>query len=575
MNFNERLNGYLQALGCTAKDLAKAAGISSAAISRYRNGSRTPEPGGRQVRQLAHGIAVLSDGMFDEVEVLEDLVMSISGIGIGHDTFLANLNALVDALGMRRRVFALELNFDASYISRIFSGQRRPASMRDFVAGVSKAIVVHMDEVDDGGRLIRLVGEDWRAISDDDERAKAVAHWLISNENPLPDPVEAFLERIASFDVENYIRSVSFDDLIPGTLPEGVPVSRSYQGIEAMMTAELDYLSATVASPSDDDVIMYTDMPMREMASYPDFIRRWVFGMVQLLKKGLRLHVIHNTARPLPELVLGLEAWIPMYMTGQVTPYGYDQVPDVVFSHLLKSSGSVALWGEAIVGHQGEGRYILVDSPEEVSYYRHRAELMLEAAKPLMRILTAADVDELRAIECAETRNGGDWRFIFATLPIATASAELVASILDRNGVTGAFRDDVLEFAAKRAECFQAMIASGEVILEVPELDAEEFAQHPIGLELSGLFSERVIAYTYDEYVAHMRELEQLAQEHETLTLKKDREAPFRNMCIVVHRGKGVLVSKNTPPAIHFVIEQPDLVYAFEHFTPSGLSQVL
>lgn len=37
------------------------------------------------------------------------------------------------------------------------------------------------------------------------------------------------------------------------------------------MTAELDYLKATVLSPSMENVIMYSDMPMEEMSKDPDF----------------------------------------------------------------------------------------------------------------------------------------------------------------------------------------------------------------------------------------------------------------------------------------------------------------
>lgn len=39
------------------------------------------------------------------------------------------------------------------------------------------------------------------------------------------------------------------------------------------------------------------------------------------LKKGLYLNIIHNLDRPFNEMMLGLESWIPIYMTGQVSPF--------------------------------------------------------------------------------------------------------------------------------------------------------------------------------------------------------------------------------------------------------------
>ena len=100
-------------------------------------------------------------------------------------------------------------------------------------------------------------------------------------------------------------------------LPFQLPVSKSYFGIKEMMESELDFLKATVLSRSNEPVIMYSDMPMKEMADDPEFPKKWMFGMALMLKKGLHLCQIHNLDRSLDDMMLGLESWIPMYMTGQ------------------------------------------------------------------------------------------------------------------------------------------------------------------------------------------------------------------------------------------------------------------
>ena len=85
------------------------------------------------------------------------------------------------------------------------------------------------------------------------------------------------------------------------------------------MTAELDYLKTTVLSPSMENVIMYSDMPMQEMSKDPDFPKMDIWW--HALKKGLHINMIHNVNRPFSEMMLGLESYIPMYMTGQISPY--------------------------------------------------------------------------------------------------------------------------------------------------------------------------------------------------------------------------------------------------------------
>ena len=79
-----------------------------------------------------------------------------------------------------------------------------------------------------------------------------------------------------------------------------------------MMNSELDFLKATVLSKSQEDVIMYSDMPIEEMAKDSDFPKKWMFGMAMMMKKGLHLNQIHNIDRSFEDMMLGLESWIPM-----------------------------------------------------------------------------------------------------------------------------------------------------------------------------------------------------------------------------------------------------------------------
>ena len=138
MSFSDLLNNYIELLGCSAKELASASGISAAAVSRYRAGERTPDPDSKQLRMLAEGIAKLSEGEFSEQHVHNELAVAINGIAVDYDTYLANVRALLAALSANNNELARALNFDPSYISRILAGQRRPADLQAFTLGVSQ-----------------------------------------------------------------------------------------------------------------------------------------------------------------------------------------------------------------------------------------------------------------------------------------------------------------------------------------------------------------------------------------------------------------------------------------------------
>lgn len=120
-----------------------------------------------------------------------------------------------------------------------------------------------------------------------------------------------------------------------------------------------------------EPVTMYSDMPMTEMAKDKEFPKKWMFGMAMMLKKGLQLNQIHNLDRSFDEMMLGLESWIPMYMTGQISPYYFKNTQNNAFLHLLKVSGAAALSGEAISGYHDDGKYYLTKSKREIEYYQN------------------------------------------------------------------------------------------------------------------------------------------------------------------------------------------------------------
>lgn len=335
-----------------------------------------------------------------------------------------------------------------------------------------------------------------------------------------------------------------------------------------MMASELDFLKATVLSKSKASVIMYSDMPMEEMAKDSDFPKRWMYGMAMLLKKGLHLHVIHNIDRPLPEMMLGLESWVPMYMTGQVSPYYLKNPQNDVFLHFLKVSGTAALTGEAIAGYHSKGMYYLTKSKEEVAYYRCRAESLLQKAHPLMHVYRKNDSKALYDFLRADAEVPGKRRNLRSAPPLYTLQPSALEALLRRHAVSEAELQDILNYAEAQQQMTDKILQSEIIEDEIPLIPEEEFERHPIMLTLSGIFYERDIPYTYAEYRAHLCSTEQYAALHPNYRIRKTAAHAFRNLQISMHEGQWAMVSKSKSPAIHFVIHHPKLREAIECFQP-------
>lgn len=150
--------------------------------------------------------------------------------------------------------------------------------------------------------------------------------------------------------------------------------------------------------------------------------------------------------------------------------------------------------------------------------------------------------------------------------PLYTVDTALLSKMLERRNI--AEKEQILEFAKNQKKVFALTIENGTVIDELPRIAREEFELHPPISPLSGMFFDRDIAYTFDEYSEHLRQSEEFAQKNENYKIVQTKVNPFRNLQIFVFQGQWAMISKGNSPAIYFVIHRPKLCSAIENFVP-------
>lgn len=568
MDFKDKLNEYIIRLDCTAKDLAESSGLSAATLSRYRSGERIPDS--EQLANLINGMIKLAekrniDGFSTDLLENELLPFCANRQNFDYEKLRNNFNTLISVLSVSVSELSKSINYDASHISRIRSGQRQPADPQKFVADILRFIVRRYTNENELSVIAELIGCSPKDIADESIYHKKLSEWLTSGVHVSKDYTFDFLQKLDSFDLNEYIRAIHFDELKVPSVPFQLPTSKSYFGLKQMMDSELDFLKATVLSKSFEPVIMYSDMPMEEMAKDPDFPKRWMFGMAMMLKKGLHLNQIHHIDRSFNDMMLGLESWIPMYMTGQISPYYLKGAQNNVFMHLLKVSGSAALTGEAISGCHANGKYYLTKQKDEVAFYKKLANNLLKKALPLMDIYREDTHNELKAFLLGDIKSQGNRRSILAAPPLYTMSEEYLISFLQVHFISETEKQQILEYASVQRDYFETILSHSAVEDEIPSLTKEEFSQFPPVLSLSGLFYEKDLAYTYEDYTEHLSQTKKFADTHENYSVKLTNTNAFRNIQIGIHEGEWVMVSKGKSPAIHFIIRHPKLRNAIEN----------
>ena len=572
MKLSEKLNEYIEILNCTAKDISGVSGLSEATISRYRAGGRVPEIGSEPFEQLCEAIALLAEKKQHRDITKDSVKASFLGctdlITTDKEQLRENFNTLISVLNINIAKLCRHTNYDTSTIFRFRNGSRQPSEPTKFAAAVAGYISREMDSAGEISVLAELVGCSQEELSDNSKRFDKIQNWLLNGKSTRTDSISKFLTKLDEFDLNEYIKAIHFDELKVPSFPFQLPTSKTYFGLKEMMESDLDFLKATVLSKSMEPVIMYSDMPMSEMAKDPEFPKKWMFGMAMMLKKGLHLNQIHNIDRSFEDMMLGLESWIPMYMTGQISPYDLKNVQNNVFLHLLKVSGTAALSGEAISGYHSEGKYYLTKSKDEVSYYKKRAQELLASAHPLMDIYREENAGALNAFLLQDAHTEGKRRSILSSLPIYTMDKDYLEQFLAKNNLSEAERESILSYADSQRRLMEEILKAEIVEDEIPHITPEEFERYPVCLSLSGMFCEKEIFYTYEEYTEHLNQTKMFAETHPNYILNQTSAHIFRNLQIYIHEGKWAMVSKNKAPVIHFVIHHPKLREAIENFIP-------
>ena len=571
MNFKEVLNEYLKELNCSSKKLSNESGLSESVISRYRSGERTPLKNSEQLNKLTKALFNIAKDSgknkytFDKI--VSDFNSTLASDNFDYTTFSNNLNTLITSLNINIHEMSKYIVFDASHISRIRYGKAKPSNPVEFSNKICSYILNRYKNPDDINNLMMIIGCKKSDLSNE-KIYSTLFNWLTSEIVPVKNQISDFLHHLDSFNLDDYIKVIKFDELKVPSIPFYKTKTKHYYGIEEMKQGELNFFKGTVLSKSKEDIFMCSDMPMEDMAKDIDFGKKWMFAIAMCLKKGHHLNIIHNLDRPFNEMMLGLESWIPIYMTGQISPYYLSNLKNNIYNHLNYVSAAAALSGECINGFHNKGMYYLTTNKNEIEYYKEKSDLLLKKAKPLMEIYRESNIKEYHLflkkdenIECDRTR-------YISSLPLFTINDELLIKILKRNKLTKEEINKIIKYKNNEFKYMNSILKKNKVFDYIYVIKEDEFISDTPSLLLNNLFIDKIINYTYKEYTEHLKLTNEYAKNNKNYNILTEKDKTFKNITITILKNNHVIISKNSNPTIHFVIRHPKLVAAIESFNP-------
>ena len=258
-------------------------------------------------------------------------------------------------------------------------------------------------------------------------------------------------------------------------------------------------------------------------------------------------------------MLVALQKWIPVYMTGAIEPYYYPKILDRVFRKtLFVARGHSAIIASSIGEDSDSGINCLIHDVNAVNAFEEELLSFFKLCKPLMQIYNMNNQNEfMKALdqfneECANMITVRTTPSFF-TMPISVANS--MAKRIDSNWIIK--RQKISQ------EVFEEMMNNNKTLTELINLPSiEDIKNEKVDFAMCDLFHRPGLSYTLNEMIEHLEMMIEKLKNNKNYNVILSSVIP-RNEIVYVKEDVGTILVKSDFPSIAFAISEQRMVYAF------------
>ncbi len=481
--------------------------------------------------------------------------------------FYEKLNLLMAFLGISNSRLARVLAVDASLISRWRKGTRGPGKNSAYIKAIARFISGQAIKDKRLPALCEIIGIPASEAPQDQPRLEElILKWLTSEVAVTAELAEGFIDRLGMFGSQK--KAPPLFKATRDIAIERQPPLEVFMGIKGKQEGVIRFLIlAASAMKPGNEILAYSDESIEWFTGDRNYLAEFIAHLFDLIGRGNRIKVVHVVSRDLAEMLAAIDFWLPFYMTGAIEPYYCPRYREHFFRRtLFIAPGITALTCNSLAGQEGIAPNYLHTDPDIVECLHKEFNEFLKSCRPLMRIFTSntpAGVIELVA-EFAE--QPGDCTRLLNTLSLATMPGESFSRILERHGIQGAEKENLLALHKKMAGVFLENLKHRRYteIVSLP-LPGEVAAGH-IPVEMPGHFGSPFLFYDEREFAGHLEHINFLLKTQQNYRFFINERTPYPNIHISVIDEIGVVVEKTNNPRVLFAFNQQNMTNAFCYY---------
>ncbi len=387
---HEKIDLLMNTLNAGSVDIARLTSSSPTAYSRLRSGSRVPQPGSPTIRRLVQGILLFAketeqtaklytlvecDEHADPEQAVTKWLFSDRNEASGEDEqermhqFGMRLDRLMQLCGYNNRRLSEDSETEYSYLSRMRRGRRLPQSGSASLRRICDTLYARAEETAQIGAVSELTGIPLTHLN-----ASVLRDWLCGySDEAGVTVIHRFLGHVGQM-----TQAAACMPALP-QIPAPV-IQPFYSGAEGLQQAVIRFLTEV---PDGCTLLLYSDDPMDWMSG--SFRMVWAALMQKALQRGVRIRIIHNIDRSLPEMVQGIESWMPLYLTGAISPFYSLHPCGERFRHtLFLCPDCAAVTGFTAAGAASGFHY--VTDAAALAQFAESFEVLISGCEPLLTV---------------------------------------------------------------------------------------------------------------------------------------------------------------------------------------------
>lgn len=586
--FADRLTEIMKILNVNNRQLSEYSKLDSSSLSRFTKGSRIPSRGSVTVGKIVNGLCLycetekktealcshigtstarppesiksdLTGWLFKD----QPIVAKSSGSRSSDNSkavvarssrkkFGARFNDVMDLAGMSNITLSRKAYVDPSLISRYRSGLRSPINNPE-VAELLSSII--FKQIEATGRI-----SDLSVLMDtipEMMNESLFNRWLYADELNQAMGVTSTEKLLTAFEAftppSNIEPSARLDILMDESEDTG---KKLYEGSKGLCSAVIRFLSTAVRTKAKE-LFLFSNQSMDWMTEDSTFLSKWTALMKACVINGTRIHIIHNVDRSYEEMNSAIIAWLPLYMSGTITPYYCTLPSGALFTQtLFLNPGRACINANLVSGTEKTGLFYYYAEEPYLSFMQNQFDTMLSYSKPLVEILPAGSAS------ITDFAGSEDLRIIQPALSIMSMP-ESVAEAFDSPQFMNIWNDyNNLSRALKNRRVFECVPLCSPDMLEKSPAKVEAVP------EADGIF------YTKDQYKKHIGNIISIMNSRPGYRLVALPQTPFSNMQLIIS-DEQVRITRTAPPFISFTFTHPQMCHAFKNYSDRLIRQYM